>query len=93
VIAAKRSRAPKPSSKLSMTWGCLKTSWPRSRGVYGVNTNSWAKSLASCFLPCLAVAPTPNSAGCGAGTKIWCAVKAASRNVNRPQTYRCLVSL
>src|SRR5262249_41294504 len=41
--------------------------------------------------PCLVVAPTPNSAGCEAGTRIWCAVKAASRNVNRPQAYRCLV--
>ena len=30
---------------------------------------------------------------CGAGTRIWCAVKAARRNVNRPQAYRCLVSL
>jgi len=55
--------------------------------------SSWAKSLASCFLHSLAVARTPNSAACGAGIKIWCAVKAASRNVNRPQAYRCLVSL
>jgi len=45
------------------------------------------------FPPLLAAAPTPNCVVCGAGIRIWCAVKAASRNVNRPQAYRCLVSL
>ena len=45
------------------------------------------------FPHCSGAARTPNCAACGAGIRTSCAVKAASRNVNRPQAYRCLVSL
>jgi hypothetical protein len=45
------------------------------------------------FPHCLGAVPTLNCAAYGVGTRTWCAVKAASRNVNRPQAYRCLVSL
>jgi hypothetical protein len=52
-----------------MTWGCLKTLWLRSKGAYGVNTSSWAKSVGSCVPLCLVVVPTPNCAAYGAGIK------------------------
>jgi hypothetical protein len=68
---ARPNRLPRPSSRPSMTWGCLKTSWPRLKGVCGVNTSCWAKSLGSCVPRCLAAVPTPNCAVCGAGTRIY----------------------
>ena len=51
MIAAKRSRSPKPSSKLLMPWGCPKTSRPRSKGVYGVNTKLLGRIFGVMFPP------------------------------------------
>ena len=44
VTAARRSTPPRPSSRPSMTWGFLKTSWPRSKGACGANRSCWARS-------------------------------------------------
>src|SRR5437016_255287 len=44
VTAVRRNTPPSPSSRPSMTWGCLKTSCPRSKGACTANRSSWEKS-------------------------------------------------
>ena len=43
-IAARPNTPPKLSSRLSRTWGCLMTSWPRSQGACEANSSCWVKS-------------------------------------------------
>ena len=45
----------------------------------------WADLWGQCFPRSSVAARTQHCAVAGAGTRTWCAVKAASRNVNRPQ--------
>src|SRR5215471_8401513 len=44
-IAARRNGPLRPSSRPSMSWGFLKTSWPKSKAVCAANASSWGKSL------------------------------------------------
>jgi len=45
MTTARRNELPRLSHRGSMTWGFLKTSWWRSKGVYGANRSCEAKSV------------------------------------------------